>query len=167
MSHTLCWARGAWMPGSASWGGSGCERGRCTRETGNDIRVVRQWYALALKCHYVSLDIRAFPEKNRDVQIGEADIWMCIDAEKCPHWKMTTLNFHSLIECQSSLGELLFLYLELFRCAEIHTYAWKANVGKTKLQKFFRWTIHRTTVHINFIHTPMILLFSYIIWLTK
>lgn len=103
----------------------------------------RKWGALALKCHYVSLDTLAFPEKNRDVQIGEADNWMCIDVEKCLRWKMTTLNFHSLIECQSSSGKLLFLYLELSCCAEIHTYAWKLNVDTTKLQKFSTWTIYK------------------------
>lgn len=112
-------------------------RGKYRRETGNDIRGSnRKWHALALKCHYVSLDTPAFPKKNRDAQIGETDSWKYTDVEKYLHWKMTTLNFHSLIECQSSLGKLLFLYLELSCCAEIHTYAWKWNVDTTKLQKF-------------------------------
>lgn len=83
----------------------------------------RKQHALALQCHYVSSDTQAFPKKNTDAQSSRTDSWMCIDAEKCPHWKMTILNFHSLTECQSSWGTPLFLCLESSCYAGTHTYA--------------------------------------------
>lgn len=130
------------------------------RGVGTEERQVewanRKWHALASRYRCVSSGSQAFPGKNKDAQTGEADSWMYTDAEKCPHWKMTTLHFHSLTEYQSSLGEPLFLCLESSCCVEIHTYAWRLNVDIAKLQKLCGWAVYRT---FQFSNTPMIIIF--------
>lgn len=59
-SRSACTRRREWL------------RYRHRRQGAGQHSSSRRWRALALKCHCVSLDTRAFPKKNRGAQIGGA-----------------------------------------------------------------------------------------------